>query len=89
MAGTVGVVYLKPSTYPGDGLAEVFRSPRAELVRLAAFILSDRGSYDARFTAPAGRKVTLRVTALDAAGGQVSETITRAYATAPRPGTPR
>jgi hypothetical protein len=38
--------------------------------------------YHARFTAPAGRYVTLRVTATDAAGGQVSETITRAYATA-------
>jgi RNA polymerase sigma factor (sigma-70 family) len=44
MAGTVGVVYVKASTYPGDRLAEVFRSHRAELVRLAAFILSDRGA---------------------------------------------
>ena len=40
------MVYLKPSTYPGDGLGEVFRSHRAELVRLAAFILSDRGALE-------------------------------------------
>ena len=35
---------MKPSTHPGDNLAEVFRSHRAELVRLAAFILGDRGA---------------------------------------------
>jgi DNA-directed RNA polymerase specialized sigma24 family protein len=35
---------MKPSTHPGTGLAEVFRSHRAELVRLAAFILGDRGA---------------------------------------------
>jgi RNA polymerase sigma-70 factor (sigma-E family) len=43
-AGAVRVVYMKPSTHPGTGLAEVFRSHRAELVRLAAFILGDRGT---------------------------------------------
>lgn len=37
------------------------------------------GSYRATYTAPAGSYVTLRVTAADAAGGQISETITRAY----------
>lgn len=42
--GTVRVVYVKPSTHSGGELAEVFRSYRAELVRLAAFILSDRGA---------------------------------------------
>jgi RNA polymerase sigma-70 factor (sigma-E family) len=34
---------MKPSTHPGDELAEAFRTHRAELVRLAAFILGDRG----------------------------------------------
>jgi hypothetical protein len=37
------------------------------------------GDYRAAFTAPAGRYVTLRVAATDAAGGSVTETITRAY----------
>jgi len=48
----------------------------------SAAVTGSGGSYRARFTTPAGRYVTLRVTAADAAGGQVSETITRAYATA-------
>jgi RNA polymerase sigma factor (sigma-70 family) len=49
-AGAVGVVYVRASTfqddstYQGDSLSEAFRSHRAELVRLAAFILSDRGA---------------------------------------------
>lgn len=42
-AGAVRVVYVKLSTQSGD-LAEIFRLHRAELVRLAAFILSDRGA---------------------------------------------
>jgi RNA polymerase sigma-70 factor (sigma-E family) len=33
---------MKPSTDPGGGLDEAFRSHRAELVRVAAFILGDR-----------------------------------------------
>jgi hypothetical protein len=33
-------------TYPGDALAHVFRSHQAELVRLAAFILGDRGAAE-------------------------------------------
>jgi len=37
---------MKPSTYPGVGLDEVFRSHRAELVRVAAFILGDRGAAE-------------------------------------------
>lgn len=40
------------------------------------------GKYAAVFSAPAGSYVTLRVSAADAAGGTVSETITRAYAIA-------
>lgn len=40
------------------------------------------GMYAAVFSAPAGSYVTLRVSAADAAGGTVSETITRAYAIA-------
>jgi hypothetical protein len=39
------------------------------------------GGYRATFGAPGGSYVTLRVTADDAAGGQISETITRAYRT--------
>jgi RNA polymerase sigma-70 factor (sigma-E family) len=35
---------MKSSTQPEDALARVFRSHHAELVRLAAFILSDRGA---------------------------------------------
>ena len=42
--GTVRVVYVKPSTHSGGDLAGVFRSYRGELVRLAAFILGDRGA---------------------------------------------
>lgn len=38
------VVYMKPSMHRGGDPAEVFRSHWAELVRLAAFILSDRGT---------------------------------------------
>jgi hypothetical protein len=39
------------------------------------------GSYAAVFTAPPGAMVTLRASAADAAGGTVTETITRAYRT--------
>jgi hypothetical protein len=37
------------------------------------------GQFTARFTAPAGAKITMRTRAADAAGGSVSETITGAY----------
>jgi hypothetical protein len=37
------------------------------------------GSYAAVFRAPPGARVTLRTSASDAAGGSVTETITRAY----------
>ena len=43
---------------------------------------STAGQFTASFTAPAGAFVTLRATASDAAGGSVTETITRAYRTA-------
>lgn len=46
-----------------------------------ATVTGSAGTYHARYTAPASRRVTLRVTAVTTAG-QVSETITRAYATA-------
>ena len=42
---------------------------------------SAAGQFTASFTAPAGAFVTLRTTAADAAGGSVTETITRAYRT--------
>ena len=45
----------------------------------AARISGSAGAYRAAFTAPAGAYVTLRVTAADAAGGRIVETITRAY----------
>jgi hypothetical protein len=45
----------------------------------AATVTGSRGTYRAVFTAPAGAYVTLRVTAADAAGGRIAETITRAY----------
>jgi hypothetical protein len=45
----------------------------------AAAVTGSGTSYQARYAAPAGSLVTLRVTAADAAGGRVSETITRAY----------
>ncbi|HEY1917573.1 MAG TPA: hypothetical protein VGH27_18545 [Streptosporangiaceae bacterium] len=47
-----------------------------------ASVTGQGGSYHARFAAPASSNVTLRVTATDAAGGKVSDTINRAYATA-------
>jgi hypothetical protein len=37
------------------------------------------GHYTASYTAAAGRDVTLRISAADAAGGRITETITRAY----------
>lgn len=37
---------MKPSTYRGGGLDEVFRLHRAGLVRLAAFILGDRSAAE-------------------------------------------
>jgi RNA polymerase sigma-70 factor (sigma-E family) len=37
---------MKPSTQPGGRLDEAFRSHRAELVRVAAFILGDRGAAE-------------------------------------------
>jgi hypothetical protein len=43
---------------------------------------SAAGHYTASFSAPAGAFVTLRTTAADAAGGSVTETISRAYRTA-------
>ena len=45
----------------------------------AATVTGSGGAYRAAFTAAAGSYVTLRLTAADAAGGQISETITRAY----------
>src|SRR5262249_35405621 len=41
------------------------------------------GGFRASFTAPARAYITLRTTAHDAAGGSITETITRGYATAP------
>jgi RNA polymerase sigma-70 factor (sigma-E family) len=46
MATAMRVVCMKPSTYRGAGLDEVFRLHRAGLVRLAAFILGDRGAAE-------------------------------------------
>ena len=37
---------MKPSTHPGGRLDEAFRLHRAELVRVAAFILGDRGAAE-------------------------------------------
>jgi hypothetical protein len=41
------------------------------------------GRYQAVYTAPAGAYVTLRTTATDAAGGSITETITRGYQITP------
>jgi hypothetical protein len=49
----------------------------------AATVTGSTGAYRAAFTAPAGAYVTLQVTAVDAAGGRIAETITRAYKIAP------
>jgi hypothetical protein len=40
------------------------------------------GRFQINFTAPAGANVTLRVSAADAAGGSIKETILRAYGVA-------
>jgi hypothetical protein len=45
----------------------------------AATVTGRGARYLATYTAPAGSYVTLRTTAADAAGGQISETITGAY----------
>jgi hypothetical protein len=45
----------------------------------AARVTGRGGSYAAVFRAPPGARVTLRTSASDAAGGSVTETITRAY----------
>ncbi len=50
-----------------------------------ATVTGGNGRYQATFTAPAGSYVTLKVVADDAAGGQIAETITRAYATGSAP----
>jgi hypothetical protein len=52
-----------------------------------AQVTGGSGRYQARYTAPAGAFVTLRVSAADAAGGQITETICQAYRTAGAPGT--
>jgi hypothetical protein len=41
------------------------------------------GRFRIGFTSPAGAEVTLRVSATDAAGGSVTETIQRSYGVAP------
>jgi hypothetical protein len=48
---------------------------------------SAAGQFTASFTAPAGAFVTLRTIAADAAGGSVTEIITRAYKTTAAPAT--
>ena len=45
----------------------------------AARMTGRAGGYAAVFRARPGARVTLRTSALDAAGGSVTETITRAY----------
>jgi len=47
-----------------------------------ATVTGSGGTYEARFAAHPGQLISLRTTATDAAGGQISETITGAYATA-------
>jgi hypothetical protein len=44
-----------------------------------AAVFGRAGHYTATYTTPAGSEVTLRVSASDAAGGKITETITRAY----------
>ncbi len=44
-----------------------------------AHVSGHAGDYSAVFTAPAGASVMLRAHAADAAGGSITETITRAY----------
>jgi hypothetical protein len=46
-----------------------------------AVVTGRGGRYRAAFTVPAGRDVTLRVTARDAVGSRITETITNGYAT--------
>lgn len=48
---------------------------------IRAIVTGRHGRYRAAFTAPADKDVTLRVTARDAAGGRITETITNGYAT--------
>jgi hypothetical protein len=48
-----------------------------------ARVVGAGGTYHVAFTAPAGTYITLRTKATDAAGGSITESITRAYRTAP------
>jgi hypothetical protein len=49
----------------------------------ATVTAAGHGRFTATFTAPRHALVTMRTTAKDAAGGSITETITRAYRTAP------
>ena len=67
-----GTTTSPPPSSPGPSSTTAARSREQAQCRSG-------GAYRAAFTAAAGNYVTLRVTAADAAGGRISETITRAY----------
>jgi hypothetical protein len=77
-----GHIQLAPATRITGATAQVScddgRSWRSAAVRSAG-----GGNFRVAFTAPAGCAVTLRVSAADAAGGSIAQTITRAYKIAP------
>jgi hypothetical protein len=50
-----------------------------------ARVTGQHGRYHVAYDAPAGAYVTLRTSAADAAGGTITETVTRAYRVAPDP----
>jgi hypothetical protein len=78
---TVGHLQLAPAARVTGAAAQVSCDDGQRWQR-ATVTASGDGRFRAGFRVPGGCAVTLRVSATDAAGGSVTETITRAYAVA-------
>ena len=79
---TVRVGHLQLAAAPNITKVTVQVSVNGGKTWTPATVTGSGGTYQARFAAPSGKLISLRTTATDAAGGQISETITSAYATA-------
>src|ERR1700723_1113778 len=77
---TVGHLQLSPDTAIANATVQV--SFDGGKTWQNATVTGSGGTYQASYTAPAGSDVTLRASATDAAGGQITDTITNAYAVA-------
>lgn len=74
----VGHIQLAPAT-PIRGAAAAVSCDDGQTWQPASVKPAGSGNFSIAFTEPAGCAVTLRVSAEDAAGGSITETITRAY----------